>query len=217
MSKFMPCCIGLIAMFMGPTAVATEPGTPMNCTDLVLVPGLNCTPLSNPGQGFVFRNVESVVDNDGRIYTENAGSLADVIRELGFCGSRKIVELSLIDQIGAGGTKTSIASVNERCLNPSTNTSEGLRLSSLMFDPVRGDLIVVLTSTCGPDAATCQNYGGGNWMARISGFTPLADVLPQPPQPPAQCNNGIDDDGDDAIDMNDKDCKSPVDNDESRP
>jgi hypothetical protein len=217
MSKFMPCCIGLIAMLMGPAAVATEPGTPMNCTDLVLAPGLSCTPLSNPGQGFVFRNVESVVDNDGRIYTENAGSLADVIRELGFCGSRKIVELSLIDQIGAGGTKTSIASVNERCLNPATNTSEGLRLSSLMFDPVRGDLIVVLSSTCGPDTATCQNYGDGNWMARISGFTPLADVLPQPPQPPAQCNNGIDDDGDNAIDMNDKDCKSPVDNDESRP
>ena len=55
---------------------------------------------------------------------------------------------------------------------------------------------------------------GGGWIARIDGFTPLAAVLP-PPAP--RCDNGVDDDGDGAIDLDDRQCKSAADNDESRP
>jgi hypothetical protein len=107
--------------------------------------------------------------------------------------------------------------VNERCLDPNTSTSEGLRISSIVFDSVNGTLIMLLNSTCGPSAVTCNNYGGGSWIAHVNGFTPLADVLPKPPQPTALCNNGLDDDDDGAIDMDDSQCKSPHDNDESRP
>jgi hypothetical protein len=217
MSKFMPCCIGLIVMFMGPAAVATEPGTPMNCTDLLLAPGLNCSQFSNPGQGAFFRQNESVVDNDGRILTYGDGSVSDIIRELGSCGTNKIVELALVYRVAEGGVRTPIASVNQRCLDPSTSTSEGLRLSSILFDSVNGTLIILLNSTCGPSAVTCNNYGGGNWIAHINGFTPLTDALPKPPLAPALCKNGVDDDGDGAIDMDDVHCKSPEDNDESRP
>lgn len=60
---------------------------------------------------------------------------------------------------------------------------------------------------------TCP-YPFSSWIARIDGFTPLADVLP-PPRP--QCGNGLDDDADGRIDAADAHCKSETDNDESRP
>jgi hypothetical protein len=55
------------------------------------------------------------------------------------------------------------------------------------------------------------------WLARIDGFTPLADVLPPPPLPKPRCSNGFDDDDDGRIDAADAHCKSDSDNDESRP
>jgi hypothetical protein len=189
----------------------------MNCTDLLLAPGLSCSQFSNPGQAAFFRQNESVVDNDGRILTYGDGSVFDTIRELGSCGTNKIVELALVYRVGEGGVRTPMASVNQRCLDSGTSTSEGLRVSSILFDSVNGTLIILLNSTCGPSAVTCNNYGGGNWIAHINGFTPLADVLPKPPQAPALCNNGLDDDDDGAIDMDDNQCKSLYDNDESRP
>ena len=49
---------------------------------------------------------------------------------------------------------------------------------------------------------------------RIDGFKPLAAALP--PAAPL-CDNGLDDDGDGAVDLYDRHCKSAADNDESRP
>ncbi len=71
------------------------------------------------------------------------------------------------------------------------------------------------SSRCFNDGNTC--LAGELWLARIDGFTPLADVLPPPPLPPPLCSNGRDDDGDGRIDAADAHCKSDADNDESRP
>ena len=71
--------------------------------------------------------------------------------------------------------------------------------------------------TCNSRADYCADYNGGGWIARIEGYKTLAAVLPVQPTAPALCNNGIDDDGDGDIDLDDQQCKSSADNDESRP
>jgi len=74
-----------------------------------------------------------------------------------------------------------------------------------------------MTSSCLSRGDLCDDYGGGGWAAQLDGFTPLAAVLPEPPTAAPLCDNGLDDDGDGAIDLDDKQCKSAADNDESRP
>ena len=86
-----------------------------------------------------------------------------------------------------------------------------------MFDSVNGALVVVMNSTCSSRGNLCDNYNGGSWIARIDGFTPLADTLPEPQLAATLCDNGLDDVGHGAIDLDDRQCKSPADNDESRP
>jgi hypothetical protein len=216
MYKFFIICLGLLTMLPVP-ATATDPGTPMNCTDLLLVPGLTCSEFSNPGEGSRFRQNDAVVDNDGRILEQGDGSNRDVIEELGFCGTNRLFELGLFWHVGEGGIRVPIASVRSRCLDSTTSTVEGLRSASILFDSLDGTLIVVMNSTCNSRGDRCDNYNGGSWIARIDGFTPLAAALPEPPLAAMLCNNGIDDDGDGAIDLEDQQCKSAADNDESRP
>ena len=216
MYKFFIICFAWLTMLSLP-ASATDPGTPMNCTDLLLSPGLTCSEFSNPGDGGRFRQNDAVVDNDGRIFEQGDGSNSDVIEELGFCGTNRLFELGLFWRVDEGGVRTPIASVRSRCLDPTTSTVEGLRSASILFDSVNGALVVVMNSTCGSRGDLCDNYNGGSWIARIDGFTPLADALPEPPLAAALCDNGLDDDGDGAIDLDDQQCKSAADNDESRP
>lgn len=216
MYKFFIICFAWITMLPLP-ASATDPGTPMNCTDLLLSPGLTCNEFSNPGDGGGFRQNDAVVDNDGRIFEQGDGSIRDITEELGFCGTNRLFELGLFWHVDEGGVRTPIASVRSRCLDPTTSTVEGLRSASVLFDAVNGALVVVMNSTCNSRGDLCDNYNGGSWIARIDGFTPLADALPEPPLAAALCDNGLDDDGDGAIDLDDQQCKSSSDNDESRP
>jgi len=216
MFKIIIICAGLIAM-LPISASATDPGTPMSCSDLVLSPGLACSEFSNPGDGGRFRQNDAVVDNGGRILEMGDGSFRDVLEELGFCGSNGLFDLGLIWHVGEGGIRTPIASVRSRCLDTTTSTVEGLRSASILFDSVNGVLIAVMNSTCGSRGDLCGNYNGGSWIARIDGFTPLAAALPETPPAAMLCNNGVDDDGDGDTDLDDQECKSALDNDESRP
>ena len=216
MYKFFIICISLLTTLPLP-AKATDLGTPMNCTDLFLSPGLTCSEFSNPGDGGGFRQNDAVVDNDGRILEQGDGSFRDVLEELGFCGSNGLFDQGLVWHVGEGGIRTPIASVRSRCVDPSTSTVEGLRSASILFDSVKGVLIAVMNSTCGSRGDLCDNYNGGSWIARIDGFTPLAAALPVAPLAATLCNNGVDDDGDGDTDLDDQQCKSSADNDESRP
>ena len=217
MHKISIFCTAVLTMF-SLTAKATDPGTPMNCSDLLLSPGLSCSEFSSPGEGGYFRQNDALVDNDGEILEQGDGSTRDVIEELGMCGDFKLFNLGLVWQVNEGGERIPIASVHSRCLDLTTSTVEGLRSASIVFDSVNGVLIAVMNSTCGSRGGTlCNNYNGGSWIARISGFTPLADTLPEAPLAATLCNNGIDDDGDGEIDLDDQECKSAADNDESRP
>jgi hypothetical protein len=217
MCKVFILCAAVLAMF--PLAAgATDPGTPMNCSDLLLSPGLICSEFSNPGEGGRFRQNDALVDNDGNILEQGDGSNRDIIDEMGMCGDSRLFNFGLLWQVNEGGGRTPIASVQSRCLDLTTSTVEGLRSASIVFDSVNGVLVVVMNSICGSRGGTlCDNYNGGSWIARISGFTPLATALPEAPLAATLCNNGIDDDEDGLIDLDDQQCKSTADNDESRP
>lgn len=161
MYKNFVICVGFLALFPLPVS-ATDPGTPMNCTDLLLSPDLTCSEFSTPGEAGRFRQNDAVVDNDGRILEQGDGSFRDVIEELGFCGTQALFKLGLFWHVGEGGIRTPIASVRSRCLDPTTSTVEGLRSASILFDSVKGTLIVVMNSTCGSRGDLCDNYNGGS-------------------------------------------------------
>ena len=195
-------------------AGATEPGTPMDCSDLELAPGLTCTTLVEPGAGGLGVLSQSVLTNDGEILAVGIGSIADNIEPIGSCGSNSLVKAGLLFALPIGGARIPLVTVDWRCLDAAASRVEYARFLAVLFDPVRGRLLVGAYSNCGGPGGVCPGYGGGGWVARIDGFTPLAEVLP-PPTP--LCNNGLDDDGDGRIDAADSNCKSAADNDESRP
>jgi hypothetical protein len=184
MSKITSYSIGWLALIMSSTAWSTEPGTPMNCTDLILAPGLTCIQSSNPGVGVGFSGEISVLDNDGRILSRGSNSLEDVIRELGPCGARMLYQMALVYYLSEkDGVRTPIISVNDRCLDPTTSTVESVGVGYLLFDSVKGILVFNPVSSCGNGSVgdSCT-YTGGDWIARFKGFTPLKAALRKPPQ-----------------------------------
>jgi hypothetical protein len=108
-------------------------------------------------------------------------------------------------------------------VDPSLFFREGIQAHGALFDPVRGSLVLHLSSRC-----QIGGTGGGgcpyddptppgpfsqalSWIARIDGFASLSQVLPP------QCRNDLDDDGDGQTDRDDPQCRSEADNDEARP
>ncbi len=229
--------LALFASFaLAVPSLATQPGTPMDCSDLELAPGLTCTQLT-PLQQFGTRRGESgffesfpfqlpedlELDNDSRLIDITDDFIADV----GTCGTSTLRRGALL-RVRVGDTWEHIAIAQRRCLDPTVRHTESIEALGLHFDSVRGSLIVLFNSSCFADVVrpSCPyNPGtsgppardGGGWLARIDGFTPLAEVLPPPPLPAPLCSNALDDDGDGRIDSADAHCKSDADNDESRP
>ena len=205
----------LLSLGFSAPALATEPGTPMDCSDLELAPGLTCTTVSGPD---VAVQSEGVVDNDGRVLVRASGSIEDNLEVIGACGTTDLVRAALLYVDDVDGSRTPLVTVRWRCLDAPAGRLEFMRFSNVLFHAVPGSLFVGAFSSCAAaGGAGCPGYPFMSWTARIDGFTPLADVLPPPPQPPPLCSNGLDDDGDGRIDAADPHCKSDADNDESRP
>jgi hypothetical protein len=200
----------LIPLQVADPAFATDPGTPMDCSDLELAPGLSCTRVDGP---IMEVSSQNVLDNDGRLIRVGKGSNDDDLETIGSCGSSRLQRSALLWLNDVDGSSEPIVSVRWRCLDAAASRFEYARFGAVLFHAVPGSVLVGATSNCGPDAATCP-YLTTPWTARIDGFTPLGEVLPAP-QP--LCGNGIDDDRDGRTDAADSDCKSTADNDESRP
>ena len=178
MSKIISYGIGWLALILSSAALSTGPGTPMDCTDLVLAPGLTCTQASDPGARVYFIDQISVLDNDGRILSRASNAQEDVIRELGSCGGNTLRQMALVYYVNEkDGVRTPIISANDRCLDPSTGTVESISVGYLLFDAVKGDLVFNPVSTCGGVVGGSCPYTGGSWIARIKGFTPLLAAL----------------------------------------
>ena len=170
-----------------------------------------------PDGGFGNFATRTVLDNEGRILV--LGGSNATFETIGTCGGRTLLRVVLLYIVGTtDGSRSPLVTGQWRCLDDPTGRREFIGFSELLFDPVRGSLLVSGSSNCSDRFfAGCPAYGGGPWILRIDGFTPLADVLPTAPLPQPLCSNGLDDDGDGAIDAGDAHCKSSADNDESRP
>lgn len=205
----------LVSLGLSAPALATEPGTPMDCSDLELAPGLTCTTVSGPDVDLLS---EGVVDNDGRVLVRADGSISDNLEVIGACGTTDLVRAALLYLDDVDGSRTPLVTVRWRCLDASAGRFEFVRFSNVLFHAAPGSLLVGAFSGCAATGgADCPGYPSMSWTARIDGFTPLADVLPPPPLPEPLCSNGRDDDGDGRTDAADAHCKSDADNDESRP
>jgi hypothetical protein len=196
---------------------SAEAGSLLDCGDLVLADGLTCTEFAEPGEGgFEGEQPVNFVDNDGRLLTSEPGA-SEIIdgceTESPPVGSKAVSQYAVVSAIGRGATRLPLISVRERCVDGAVASAH---VASLSFDRVRGVLYLSMRSNDpAPEPMPCQRCGDPlPWIARIDGFTPLADVLP-PPRP--LCSNGLDDDEDGDVDAADAHCKSDADNDESRP
>ena len=196
-------------------AHATEPGTPTDCSDLEVAPGLTCTALSPPGSGTFDLRSTGLVDNEGRVLDVGDGSVRDRVEPIGTCGTTDLYRQGLLFHNQFDGSRIPLITFRVRCLDAALERLEGVRFNGLVFDAVRGRVLVPANSNCGSSRGQpCPEYNSQRWTAAIDGFTPLADVLQTPPP---LCANGIDDDEDGDIDLEDAHCKSEADNDESRP
>ena len=224
MQKLLLSSTLLVSLLLGAPALGTEPGTPMDCSDLVLAPGLTCTELRPPLEEVSLgRTLETAVDNEGRVLWVRDGAGEPV----GPCGLTTLRRRALLVAFDATGSRTPLVTATDRCLDPTARYAEGVEATGLAFDPVRGRLFLALYSSCGLLTVRrgCPYTGPApstffeilSWVALIDGFTPLADALPAPLLPQPLCSNGVDDDGDGRIDAADAQCKSDADNDESRP
>ncbi|MEN8161310.1 MAG: hypothetical protein ABFS41_14660 [Myxococcota bacterium] len=200
---------------------ATEPGTPMDCSDLDLAPGLTCTEVTMPLEDRAFGGLdEPGFDNDGRLLAVGFGGESE-----GVCGPFvSLIRGLIVVAYDHDGNRSTLVSAPARCVDPTHSLNDRLDSFGAAFDPVRGSLLVNFASRCsrltpGPGCPYTGPQGSRttevlSWVGRIDGFTPLADVLPRPLP---LCANGIDDDGDGDVDLADAHCKSESDNDESRP
>jgi hypothetical protein len=216
----------LVSLALGAPSSATEPGTPMDCSDLELAPGLTCTTLIPAPSSTLYRGgpvgTRGAVDNEGNIYVGGVENSA--LQQIGMCLGQPLFRRPLLRVLN-GSTWETLITAQDRC-STFPQRREGVSTVGLHFD-ARGSLYAEFASSCafgagGPQLACAQYIPGEDlsnnvWIARIDGFTPLADVLPPPPLPEPLCSNGEDDDGDGRIDAADDHCKSAADNDESRP
>jgi hypothetical protein len=204
----------MVVLALATPAFATEPGTPMDCSDLELAPGLSCV-VELPDLPLQIQLRETTEpDNVGGMLN----SSEEVLAQIGTCGRASLRRTALL-RVRTGGAWQPLVVAQSRCLDPAITHFESIRPLGILFGSVQGSVYLGLVSLCFDDlqGPSC-NYGRRTvWLARIDGFTPLADVLPPPPLPAPLCSNGLDDDGDGRIDAADAHCKSDADNDESRP
>jgi hypothetical protein len=200
----------LVSLGNAAPSLATEPGTPMDCSDLELAGGLTCTNLTQPADDDgIATTIEEAftVDNGGRVLAPGSHGATGAS-----CGTQPVFRREHVSLAFGGG---SLVASTDRCAVGSR--SDALDTRGFYFDSLRGSLYVSFKSFCLQPGGGFCGYFDGVWLGRIDGFAPLADVLPPPPLPQPLCSNGLDDDGDGQIDAADAHCKSDADNDESRP
>jgi hypothetical protein len=173
----------LVALAGCSIAYASEPGQPLDCTDMVFdQPGYSCS-TANP-QLANRKGPNSVIDNSGRLITATDGAswgaeslwiyVVDPI-------SGNQVELArIMSRPGPNGTYDGILTSKSCSSGPLGNFSCGNYVSYesdvLWFDPVAGALFIPTMAHCSPSPCT-YGAGGGGAVLRIDGFARLFDIF----------------------------------------
>lgn len=163
-------------------AVASEPGQPLDCSDMVfLLPGHTCTqvPVVESRKGS-----NSVVDNEGRLLTvadSNGGGWLQVIADDLKTGSRTVVaEVNsrpgpndTFDYIRTSKGCTSGPIGTFPCSNYESYVSD-----ATWFDALGGSLYVPYTAFCHrvPTSGDCQYFSSSS-VFQIDGFSRLFEIF----------------------------------------
>jgi hypothetical protein len=171
----------LVVAFACSGAFASEPGQPLDCSDMFFpASGLSCAvvaPMGQVGGPFYERGVGSVFDNDG--HTIVGQTLDDGTVELlrSANGGQSFEVLARIAlRVNQDGSQDRVRFPDNR------DSQVGIFIlpNHLMFDPVHGRLLVPLISYCAgtcPCGSYCSGEGyGGRWIAAIEGFTTLYEI-----------------------------------------
>ena len=177
MARLFAASILIVAVL---PALASEPGQPLDCSDLaVFEPGYACQQISpRPCTSEACRNgnAERVIDNQGRIiYVKAVATGAQ-------CNIRALLatEIRIVD----GLEDRLLARIEDRCvvehdsftdvLTPAAMSNGYGRLS---FDEERGRLLIPMASDVYRQGGNPPNYGGGAWLMAIDGFAREFDIL----------------------------------------
>ena len=153
---------------------ASEPGQPMDCSDLVSAfPGLTVTRLSpprcpddhSPGLLCWVNGSNTAVDNEGQLIGIDGAPTG------GACGSFPLSSSRVVRLVG--GQEQVLATMQQRCLSTEPEVVEVGGPAGLLFDPVKGRLFVWITSDCVGDCPYPQTHGA----CAIDGFPTLRRVL----------------------------------------
>ena len=174
----------LLVAFACSGAFASEPGQPLDCSDMTFdEPGLTCRTLAPFG---VPATYGSYFSRGSNIAIDNEGWLIIAV-------STDINSSVEIRRTRDGGlTDERLAKITFRSVPPYPPSYDKIMVQwpggasaldqRITFDPVHGRLIIPLTSYC--EQGACPGTYGGEWMAAIEGFATLFDVLqtytPQP-------------------------------------
>jgi hypothetical protein len=173
--KYAGC---LSVAFVCSGALASEPGSPIDCSDWVFVqPGLHSSvfiaPPSNSNLG------TELWSRGDSLTVDNEGFLLVVHRVDGVAGTQARYEINrknpageqllgyVIEERGAPS-----GYIDRISVNGAQNGNEWFS-----FDAVHGRLLVTLRSECVGACPHPSVYGGGQWTAAIEGFTTLFEVV----------------------------------------
>lgn len=169
-------------------ALASEPGQPLDCSDIVFdVPGLNCRPFLPFGVSyddhFYAKGHNQVFDNEGRLtvvrLSTNNPPLGDnriAIYQNDGMGERRIASFPA-QRFVPTSSYDRLRTRND----PDTFLGSNVTHDGVQFDPVNGRLLLPLVTECQGacpcGSGPCHGSGyGGRWMAVIEGFTTLYDI-----------------------------------------
>src|SRR3972149_5864296 len=138
--------------------LATEPGTPMDCSDLELAPGLTCMNVTEPADNdLTATRIEEAfaVDNDGRLLTSGSVEATGAT-----CGAQaQPISRRLHVRLVFGGTP--LVASTDRCGVGSR--SDAVDARGFYFDALRGSLYLSLKSFSLQPAFVSASYFDSVW------------------------------------------------------
>lgn len=202
-------------LLISSAARASQPGTPIDCTDFVPgEPGKTCRlflartfnpgqpPISPPSFDYMSTGIFSVGDNDRAI--DNEGNL---YRTAPACYGQpaqgvRVIRITGVAPVGGDdpmGTESIVGAIPDRCAKtissrrdliwfPTINdTQDSARIA---FDGIQGRLRISLVSYSTTRQSAQRDYYDVRWIAAIEGFPTLADVLRQRPRTSSEAAPG---------------------------